>query len=184
MMMAEHNPSAMIGLIPCAVGGTSIRKWQPEAWDEKTKTHPYDDMLNRLRIAHKSGPLKGILWHQGESDGDMGTKGTYEKALTIVINRLRTEYGDPNIPFVIGQLGQFVGRPWSEGRRKVDQAQKDTAKHVPHTGFVSSEGLTDRGDHTHFNAKSARLLGKRFAEEMIRLQEKRSQLKQLRKKED
>ena len=171
LTIAEHNPLATIGLIPCAVGGTSIRKWQPGGWDEKTKTHPYDDMLKRLRIARKSGTLKGIIWHQGEADAAMGTRGTYEKALTTLIERLRTECADPNLPFVIGQLGQFPGKPWSDGRIKVDQAQKDTAKHVPHTGFVSSEGLTDRGDRTHFDAKSARLLGKRFAQEMIKLQE-------------
>ena len=174
LMMAEHNPAATIGLIPCAVGGTSIRKWQPGGWDEKTKTHPYDDMLKRLRIARKSGLLKGILWHQGESDGAMGTKGTYETALTTVIDRLRTECADPNVPFVIGQLGQFAERPWSEGRSKVDQAQKETAKHVSQTGFVSSEGLTDRGDRTHFDAKSARLLGKQFAQKMIELQESKA----------
>ena len=100
----------------------------------------------------------------------MGMAGTYEQTLRTLIDRLRTECDDPNVPFVIGQLGQFAERPWSEGRSKVDQAQKDTAEHVPHTGFVSSEGLTDRVDRTHFDAKSARLLGKRFAKKMIELQ--------------
>lgn len=171
IMMAEDDSSAVIGLIPCAVGGTSIRKWQPAGWDEKTQTHPYDDMLKRLRIARKSGTVKGILWHQGEADASMGTKGTYEKALTTLIERVRTECADPNVPFIIGQLGQFPEKPWSEGRCKVDQAHKDTAKHVPNTGFVSSDGLTHRGDRTHFSAESARLLGKRFAREMIKFQQ-------------
>ena len=95
MVMAEHDPSSRIGLIPCAVGGTSIRKWQPGAEDEKTNTHPYDDMLKRLQIARRSGSLKGMLWHQGESDGKMGMAGTYEEALTELIDRLRAECGDP-----------------------------------------------------------------------------------------
>lgn len=170
IVMAEHSPSARIGLIPCAVGGTSIRKWVPGAEDEKTKTHPYDDMLARLRIAMKSGTVKGIIWHQGEADGKMGENGTYEAALTELVARVRTECGRADIPFVIGQLGQFERRPWSEGRAKVDEAQRRVAAKIPMVSFASSEGLVDRGDLTHFDAASARLLGKRFAEKMIELQ--------------
>lgn len=168
--MAEHSRSAQIGLIPCAVGGTTIRKWKPDGADEKTHTHPYDDMLVRLRIAKQSGTVKGILWHQGESDGKMGERGTYEKALIELIDRVRSECGDPEIPVVIGQLGQFEGRAWSEGRVEVDAAHRAVAEKVPNVGFVTSEGLKDRGDLTHFDAPSARLLGERFATKMIEIQ--------------
>ncbi len=171
--MADQDLSARVGLIPCAVGGTSIRKWAPGARDDKTQTHPYDDMLQRLRIARHSGAVKGILWHQGESDGKMGMAGTYPEALTDLIERLRNECNDPNLPFVIGQLGAFAGRSWSEGRRKVDEAHQRVAGQVPHTGFASAQGLTDRGDLAHFDARSARLLGQRMAETMIELQEQR-----------
>jgi hypothetical protein len=170
LMMAEHSPDAKIGLIPCAVGGTSIRKWKPGAEDSKTKTHPYDDMLVRLKVALESGSVKGIIWHQGESDGKMGEKGAYAAALTELIDRVRTECGDSNIPFVIGQLGQFKERLWSEGRSKVDAAQQQVANTVPNVAFASSEGLKDKGDLTHFGAEAARELGKRFASKMIKLQ--------------
>jgi hypothetical protein len=172
LIMADHMPLARIGLIPCAVGGTSIRKWQPGAWDEKTKTHPYDDMLKRLRQARQIGKVKGILWHQGESDGKMGTNGTYAPALITLFDRLRAECNDPNLPIVIGQLGQFAQRPWTEGRVKVDQAHRRVVAQIEHAGFASSEGLMDRGDRVHFDAPSARLLGKRFAEKMIEIQTK------------
>ena len=171
LTMADHMPLARIGLILCAVVGTSIRKWQPGASDERTKTHPYDDMLRRLRLARQSGVIKGILWHQGESDSKMGTNGTYAAALTTLIDRLRTECDAPNLPIVIGQLGQFAQRPWTEGRVKVDQAHRHVVKQIRHAAFVSSKGLTDRGDLVHFDAASARLLGKRFAEKMIEIQE-------------
>jgi hypothetical protein len=54
--MAERDPTVRIGLIPCAVGGTSIRKWRPGAEDLKTHTHPYDTcsietLLNTGRMA-------------------------------------------------------------------------------------------------------------------------------------
>lgn len=168
--MAEHTRSANIGLIPCAVGGTSIRKWQPGSEDKKTQTHPYDDMLARLRIAKQSGTIKGVLWHQGEADAKMGERGTYEPALVELIELVRAECGDQMVPFVIGQLGQFEGKPWSAGRVKVDQAHQTVVEKLRCIGFVTSDGLMDRGDLVHFNAASARLLGERFAIQMIELQ--------------
>jgi len=170
--MAEQDSTVTIGLIPCAVGGTSIRKWVPGAVDQKTKTHPYDDMLVRLRVAQKSGTVKGILWLQGESDGEMGKSGTYADALKELIQRVRAECGNPGIPFLIGQLGQFDGSPWNEGRRAVDAAHREVAEQLADCAFVSSNGLRDKGDGIHFDAESARELGKRFAEKMIEMQQK------------
>lgn len=168
--MAEQSRSAEIGLIPCAVGGTSIRIWVPGGFDKKTEVYPYDDMLKRLKVAMESGTVKGVLWHQGEADGKMGERGKYEPALVELIERVRAECGDPDLPFVIGQLGQFEGRPWSEGRTKVDGAHQAVAEKVANVGFVSSAGLKDKGDQTHFSAEAARELGKRFAAKMIELQ--------------
>ena len=68
--MAEHAPNVRIGLIPCAVGGSPIRSWQPGGYWEQTEGHPYDDALARCQIAQQSGVLKGFLWHQGESDSN------------------------------------------------------------------------------------------------------------------
>ena len=62
--MANANPDAEIGLIPCAVGGSSIDAWNPGGYHEQTKTYPWDDMKKRLNIALKSGTLNGVLWHQ------------------------------------------------------------------------------------------------------------------------
>ena len=170
LVMAKADQSARIGLIPCAVGGTSIRKWKPGAKDGNTGTHPYDDMRTRLKVALQSGTVKGILWHQGESDGKMGESGLYEPALVELIKRVRADCGDPSIPFLIGQLGQFEGRPWSEGRKKVDAAHRAVAGAVAHCAFVSSEGLTDKGDLTHFSAAAARALGARYGRAMLEIQ--------------
>ena len=59
--MADKNKDVKIGLIPCAVGGTRIDRWMEsgDLWSNAVK---------RAKIALKSGKLKGILWHQGESD--------------------------------------------------------------------------------------------------------------------
>ncbi|MDF7809513.1 sialate O-acetylesterase [Pontiellaceae bacterium B12219] len=163
--MAKHDPSVTIGLIPCAVGGTSISYWVPGAEHAKTKTYPYDDMLVRVRAAQERGTLKGIIWHQGESDGRRTSK--YMGRLAELIDRLRNEFNDPELPFVAG-LVEMDDRDGKEPRA-INRVIIELPTVVPHTAVASSEGLTTQ-DGTHFDSGSARELGKRFAEQMIQLQ--------------
>jgi acetyl esterase/lipase len=170
--MAARNSAVTIGLVPCAVGGTSILVWKPGAYDEKTDTHPYDDMMKRIKIARERGVLKGILWHQGSTDAStLGLDRGYQKELIELIQRLRKDMDTPQVPFIIGQMGQFEAKSWTGGRKNVDSAHRTVPYILPNVGFVSSDGLTDRGDKIHFDSASARLLGKRYADKMIELQD-------------
>ena len=162
-VLAEKDPNIVIGLIPTACGGSSITQWEPGKYHEQTKSHPYDDAISRSKQALKDGVLKGILWHQGEADGNPKRALLYEELLTNLIQRLRTDLGAPDVPFIIGQLGQFPAKPWSEHRKKVDQAQQAVATASPSVGFVPSDGLTPNPDNVHFNADSLRIFGKRYA---------------------
>ena len=62
-VMMEKNPDVVIGLIPCAAGGSAIETWVPGGYHGQTKSHPWDDAIKRTRVAMESGVLKGILWH-------------------------------------------------------------------------------------------------------------------------
>jgi len=168
-IIAEKDPDATIGLIPCAVGGTPISCWEPGALDPVTKSHPWDDALIRAKLALKDGTLKGILWHQGEGDANPQRAPLYFERLSSLVSRLRHELNAPNVPFVLGQLGQFEGKPWTEYTRQVDQAMHKLADEVPHVALVSSQGLVDKGDKTHFDAASYREFGKRYADAYLRL---------------
>ncbi len=121
-VIAEANPDVVIGLIPCAVGGSPIDTWQPGGYHEQTKSPPWDDAIKRAHVALQKGTLKGILWHQGESDSTPTLADTYEQKLEDLIARFRKELNAPQVPFLIGQLGQFDEKPWNESRRKVDLA--------------------------------------------------------------
>ena len=165
--IAKENPGVVIGLIPCAVGGSSITCWQPGGYHESTKTHPYDDMLSRLQEAMTVGTLKGILWHQGESDSTPKLSKSYESRLHNLITRLRKEAGDPTVPFVLGQLGQFEEKPWNEHRKRVDSAHRSVPEKIAHTAFVSSDGLDHKGDQTHFDSSSYREFGRRYARALL-----------------
>lgn len=177
-LMAAADTSTTIGLIPCAVGGSGIDAWTPGAYFADTKTHPYDDALARAKTALQTGTLAGIIWHQGESDSSPEKSALYQQKLKILIKKLREDLQEPNVPFVAGQLPAFQinktgpdGRPQiNDAAVRINEAVAGLTKQVPHYAFITAEGTADIGDHTHFNAVSARLMGQRYAVAMQQLQ--------------
>ena len=161
--VAKAKPEVTVGLIPCAHGGSAISSWEPGGYHAQTDGHPYDETLERARAALKSGTLRGILWHQGESDCSPERAVVYEEKLHALIARLREDLDAPNVPFIVGQMGQFPEKPWSAAKRRVDAAHQNLPKRIANTSFVSSDGLTDKGDAVHFDSASYRELGRRFA---------------------
>lgn len=168
--MAEADPSVNIGLIPAAVGGSPMAAWQPGGFHEQTKTHPYDDALRRLQAARSAGTLKGILWHQGESDSKLELAAIYAEKLTQLIDRFRREVG-AEVPVVVGSLGDFYVAKHAAAET-INSVLKSIPQRVSGTACVDATGLTDRGDQTHFDAASARELGRRYAEALRKLQRK------------
>ncbi|MFH1268372.1 MAG: sialate O-acetylesterase, partial [Planctomycetota bacterium] len=124
----------------------------------------YDDALDRVQRAVQDGVLKGILWHQGESDAQPALAEAYEKNLRDLIARFRRDLAAPALPFVIGQLGMFPQKAWNVEMHLVNGAHLAVARSDRFAVFVSSEGLTCRPDNVHFDAKSLRAFGQRYAE--------------------
>jgi len=168
-VLAEANESVTVGLIPCAAGGSPISTWQPGGYWEQTRSRPYEDAVARVRRATEDGVLKAVLWHQGESDATPELAEGYAASLRELIARLREDLGDRCLPFVIGQLGRFDGKPWSPEREEVNRAHIAVAEEDPAAVFVSSEGLTSIGDRVHFDAASQREFGRRYAAAYQRL---------------
>jgi len=163
LAIVARDPHARVGLIPAAVGGSPISSWEPGALDPATKTHPYDDALARARAAMRDGQLRAILWHQGESDAHPGLSERYDEKLRALIARFRADLNAPALPFIIGELGKFDGKPWSADVARVDSVHRAIAASVPNVAYVSSEGLVDRGDKLHFDGASQRTFGQRYA---------------------
>jgi hypothetical protein len=169
-ILADYDTNITIGLIPAACGGSPISTWKPGAWFDQTASHPYDDAIDRARLAMKQGTLKAILWHQGESDCHDGLAPVYKTNLEQVIIRFRKDLGNPDLPVIIGQLGQFAGAPWTDYTRMVNDAHIAVAKELKNVEFVSAEGLTSRPDNLHFDSRSQREFGKRYAAAYLKLQ--------------
>ena len=167
--IVKAEKDIVIGLIPCAAGGSPISSWEQGGYHSQTKSHPYDNTIRRAKAAMNSGVLKGILWHQGESDSKPKLADVYQKKLHELIARLRKELKAESVPFIAGQMGQFKERPWSEDKKRVDQAHRDLPQRVKLTAFVKSDGLSHKGDQVHFNSKSYRELGRRYAAAYLKL---------------
>lgn len=166
--MAEKDASVIIGLVPTAVGGTPLSRWSKGG-------DLYENAVHRAKESMRDGTLAGVIWHQGESDTGTKEKAeTYGKRLAKMFADLRADIGAPDLPIVVGELGQFFihrtnGKPVPLAK-VVDAALKDIPHHVAHTGCVLSEGLKDKGDQLHFDSASQREFGRRYAEVMWNLQ--------------
>jgi hypothetical protein len=167
--VAAAQPEVTIGLIPCAVGGSPIDSWQPGYFYNATQSHPWDDALRRAQLALSAGTLKGILWHQGESDATREFAEGYAAKLQALIARMRAALGAPSVPFIVGQMGRFEGSPWNDYKIQVDRAHRELPEKLARVAFVSAEGLKDKGDKTHFDTASYRELGRRYADAYLRL---------------
>ncbi|WP_455539220.1 sialate O-acetylesterase [Terrisporobacter sp.] len=160
-MWCSKNQDDTIGLIPCAEGGSSLDDW---AVDKVLFRHA----VNEAKFAMENSELVGILWHQGENDSfGENYKVYYEKLLSIV-EALRKKLNVPNIPLIIGGLGDFLGK---EGFGKhsteytlINKELERFALEQDNCYFVSASGLTSNPDGIHFDAVSQRKFGLRYFE--------------------
>jgi hypothetical protein len=150
-------PERAIGLVPCAVGGSPLRRWSPGA-------DLFERALTLGRQAAASGVVRGILWHQGETDADCRECAiSYSVRLRRTIDAFREGLGLPSLPFITGELGTFLSRHDRFEHYDFINIQLSTlADHTDHYACVSSEGLNDDGDALHFDAASLRIFGQRY----------------------
>jgi len=162
--MAEQRPDAVIGLVPSAVGGTPMCRWQPGE-------DLYEAAVGRARIALADGVLKGMLWHQGENDAQHPDEARqYESRLHQMIRGFRADLEAPELPVVVGELGRFLVAPRFCALEQVSSALKRLPEKLEHTAWVPSADLGHKGDEVHFDADAQREFGRRYAQAMIRLQ--------------
>lgn len=156
-----------VGLIGCAVGGTSLDEWMPG-------DTLYDNAISQARLAARSSEIVGILWHQGEWDTNPENASTYRVRLEHMISSLRRDLNLPNAPLILGELGSFLedlgGR--YKNYRKVNEEIHEFVKLNPFSACASADGLTSNGDNLHFNSKSLYELGLRYFSEFQKLCDK------------
>lgn len=147
---AAKDPSAVIGLIPCAFGGTSLDQWAPGS-------ALYTNAVARARVALQNGQLAAILWHQGEADSAPQKTATYPARFAAMIARLRADLSAPDAPVLVGELGHFrpASLPFNQMLPRLPAA-------VPRCALVSAADLGHGGDALHFSADALRTFGARY----------------------
>lgn len=154
-----------IGLVVNARGGSSILSWL-----KGSKDGYYEEILTRAQKAVKYGRIKGIIWHQGESDASDPDK--YKVYLQTLMTDLRKDLGLPILPVVIGQLGM-----WRSSVKGFNQMLLEIPQFLSYMACASADGLSSLGDVSdpHFNTESQLILGKRYALKMLELQAKQAE---------
>ena len=126
---------------------------------------PYQRLVDLGKLAQKSGVIKGVLLHQGESNNNdkewpNKVKAIYESLLKDL------DLNAADVPLLAGEL---VGADQNGACASMNKIIAELPKTIPTAHVVSSEGCVGRPDHLHFTPEGYRELGKRFGETMLPL---------------
>jgi hypothetical protein len=162
------RPESRILLIPCAVGGTAIAKWQKGQ-------RLFDETVRRARLALKSAPegharIAGALWLQGEADsGSPERIAAYADRLDRMIGDLRADLQSPGLPFIACTIGEMK-KPDAEARAAINRILLDLPKRVPRAGCIDSRAFAKSiGDAVHFDTPTQDRHGRLYAEQFLKL---------------
>ncbi|GGD52526.1 acetylxylan esterase [Emticicia aquatilis] len=184
-MIQSMPQNQTLGLVHVAVAGSKIEifdKVKYKAYlDSSAKErpwminmansyggNPYERLIEMAKVAQKSGVIKGILLHQGESN--TGDK-TWPTQVKKIYDDILADLGmAPNsIPLLAGELvaAEQGGKCASHNAIIATLPQA-----IPKAVVVSSAGLTAAKDGLHFDSAGVREFGKRYAEALMQYSKK------------
>ncbi len=146
--VVQADPQATIGLIVNARGGSKIEEWAKGQ-------HLYEKTMQRLK-AVEGLRLTAVLWHQGESNAN---DADYLAKLVQLVQDLRRDLGQPDLPFIAGEVG---------GDLPVNRQIRLLPSKLAGTAVASAQGLK-RFDAFHFDRASQVVLGQRYAEALAQV---------------
>ncbi len=175
-MVEKTDPQIKVGVIVVAVAGCSIDLFDKDNYANYARTqqswmtqrintyggNPYGRMIEMAKKAQEEGVIKGIIFHQGETDAG---NGQWPSKVKKVYDNIIKDLGLENdIPFLAGEvLRSGVSSGANNNIAKLPQQSKNFY-------VVSSEGFNQAlgdGQNVHFTAQEYRDFGKRYAEKMI-----------------
>ena len=168
-----------VGVINVAVGGCKIELFDKDNYQSYVDSspdwlknmvkeydgNPYARLVEMAKLAQKDGVIKGILLHQGESNtGDT----LWTQKVKLVYDNLITDLGlnSQEVPLLAGEL---LSADQGGKCASMNAIINTLPKVIPNTYIISSEACPGKDDHLHFTAEGYRILGKRYAEQMLLL---------------
>ena len=178
-MVEKQADNITVGVINVAVGGTSIKGFMEEYvadyvageadWFKNYMAsydnNPFRRLVETAKRAQNYGIIRGILMHQGETDGGMGN---WTENVKKVYERLLSELNlsADNVPLLAGETVQTDQGGYCGGFNSVIATLPNV---IPTAHVISSKGCPQKGDGLHFTAEGYRTIGKRYAECMLKL---------------
>lgn len=176
-LIASLPKKIRIGIINVSVAGAKIEVFEKDTYQSYLTTapawmksiaaeyggSPYNRLVELARLAQKSGIIKGILLHQGESNPNdtLWTK----KVKGIYDNLIKDLNLKPKkVPLLAGELVNADQQGACASMNKIIATLPQT---LPNSYIISSAGCTCARDHLHFTAEGCRLLGKRYGQTML-----------------
>lgn len=160
-----------IAILPAAVGGSSINYWLSDS--VFNDVHLQSNLIEKIRFAKQNGVLKGILWHQGESDATLNKIPVYEKNLEKLFYIIRNTAENANLPIIVGELGSYSQKEDAvKNWATINQIIHKVTGKDENTYLVKTDDLTPNDDYIHFDAASQRKLGERYAEAFLQMEKK------------
>ncbi|CAA2987620.1 probable carbohydrate esterase At4g34215 [Olea europaea var. sylvestris] len=144
----------IIGLVPCAVGGTAIKEWERGAL-------LYENMVKRAAAAVQggSGEIRAMLWYQGESDAlNQHDADSYKENMEALIHNVRADLNLPSLPVIQVAIGLVKG----EFVEKIREIQKGID--LPNVVCVDAIGLKLKEDNLHLTTEAQAQLGRMLAD--------------------
>ncbi len=109
-----NNPiHALTGQIFCSLAPENTQNpgYVPLNQNTYAANNPYLFFRKSLNYYHSMFGARAVLWHQGESDNQLGTtSAAYQADLNYVINRTRADYNS-TLPWVVSRASYFNSVP-------------------------------------------------------------------------
>jgi hypothetical protein len=150
-------------LVPVAVGGSSSHQWLGDSVHRNVRL--MTNFRQRVTSVSKHGTIKGVLWHQGESDTNDQSIPGYEERLRKIHEAFRQHCGNANLPILIGKLGSYSENQdrWNAINATIEKyASSDKNAFIIDTGDLKA-----KTDKIHFDTEGQRAMGRRMAEKFL-----------------
>ena len=165
-----------VGIIKVTDGGTSLAvDWRApgsDSADDEGGLH-YALLVSQalaaleaLEAEGNTGTIRGLVWHQGESDSSSARASQYQDRFENFVAQLQEDLDLEELPTVIGELA-----PSRPNNGEIAPVLASIAADNDSISLTSSVGLesVSSEDLTHFNTASQIELGRRFAQDLALL---------------
>lgn len=165
-------PDDDIYLIKTAAGGTSMHKhWNTETGTMRKRfLATAKAALQNLKKERVKYEIDGMLWMQGESDAAQGKGVEYEESLRMFIKQMRHEFGEKEMPFIMGRILPTFDKPKGNGPL-VRKALETVAKDTKNVACFDTDGFK-RINKGHYDHEGQLELGKTYAEHLLKMMKK------------